>query len=261
MKHKKNQRPLTLPKDCSWLYGTHAVERALANPARSCIRLVIAPASAWSEESLDALKRSRPNLEISKEDREFFQLTFGSQAAHQGIALCVKNLPMKGIEELIDDTRNQVFVVLDQVTDPQNVGAILRSCAAFKIDALILPELNTCPLDSPVLAKNASGALEVVPIVTITNLARTLNYLKKQSFWCVGLDEAGEDITPKTALDGNLVIILGAEGKGMRRLTKECCDFLIRLPTSEDFATLNVSNAAAVVLYEVRRRGLLRSAT
>jgi 23S rRNA (guanosine2251-2'-O)-methyltransferase len=261
MKHKKNQKTHSIPKDCAWIYGVHAVERALANPERSCLRLVIGPSSPFPDETLDELRRTRPNLEISREDREFFQLTFGPQAAHQGIALCAKNLPMKGIEELVDSSRNQVFVVLDQVTDPQNVGAILRSCAAFTIDALILPEMNTCPIDSPVLAKNASGALEVVPIVTITNLARTLDYLKKQSFWCVGLDETGEDLTSKTALDGNLVIILGAEGKGMRRLTKECCDFLIRLPTSEDFATLNVSNAAAVVLYEVKRRKLLCATT
>ncbi|MGN6670159.1 MAG: 23S rRNA (guanosine(2251)-2'-O)-methyltransferase RlmB [Candidatus Nucleicultricaceae bacterium] len=259
MKHKKHTKPAQLSKDLGWIYGTHAVERALQNPKRQCLKLILGPSSPLEEHEIAEIKRTHPTLEIVKEDREFFNIQFGPQATHQGIALLVKNLPVLGIEEMITPDRAQVFVVLDQVTDPHNVGAILRSCAAFQVDALILPDMNACPTESPVLAKNASGALEVVPIVTVTNLARTLDYLKKNGFWCVGLDEMGQDLGSKTKLEGNLVLILGAEGKGMRRLTKENCDFLIRLPTTQDFATLNVSNAAAIVLYEMRRQNLLCS--
>lgn len=259
MKQKKQTKPVHLSKDLIWIYGIHAVQRALLNPERQCLKLFLGPSSPILDHDLTEIKRARPSLEIVKEDKEFFNIQFGPQATHQGIALLVKNLPSYGVEEILTPDRKQVLVVLDQVTDPHNVGAILRSCAAFNVDALILPDANACPIESPVLAKNASGALEVVPIITVTNLARTLDYLKKNGFWCVGLDEMGEDLGQKTKLEGNLVLILGAEGKGMRRLTKENCDFLIRLPTAQDFATLNVSNAAAIVLYEVQRQNLVCS--
>lgn len=259
MKKRKSFKPTSSSKEYAWIYGVHAVERALHNPKRHCLKLVTTTACPWDEVTLTSIRQMHPELEWAQEDRAFFIDLFGPNATHQGVALQVKQLPELSLEELVDASRPQTFVILDQVTDPQNVGAVLRSCAAFGVDALILPDMNTCPIDSPVLAKNASGALEVVPIIRITNLARTLDFLKKEGFWCVGLDETGDPMTSTTPLQGNSAIILGAEGKGMRRLTRECCDFLIRLPTSEEFATLNVSNAAAIVLYEVRRQNLLCS--
>jgi 23S rRNA (guanosine2251-2'-O)-methyltransferase len=176
------------------------------------------------------------------------------------MALAVEPLAELAIEDVIDrvgpppaaGTISQIVVLLDQVTDPHNVGAVLRSAAAFGALALVLPEHGAPPVTGT-LGKAASGALEHVPIIRVVNLVRAIDRLKSAGFWCVGLDERAERPLAALKLEGRIALVLGGEGEGMRRLTRERCDLVARLPTGGAIASLNVSNAAAVALYELVR--------
>jgi 23S rRNA (guanosine2251-2'-O)-methyltransferase len=178
-------------------------------------------------------------------------------AVHQGIALLADSLPAVAIEDIVERAgamAEAALVILDQATDPHNVGAVLRSAAAFGASAVIVPD-RRAPDITGVLAKAASGALETVPLVRVTNLARAMGLLKESGFWCVGLDPEAERTLAEARLSGKIVLVLGAEGEGMRRLTRETCDLLVRIPMAAGIGSLNVSNAAAIALYEIARRG------
>jgi 23S rRNA (guanosine2251-2'-O)-methyltransferase len=240
-----------------WLFGRHAVAAALGNPARRCRRVL---ALAETEEDVASLvagaRASVPAGGVEILERRALDGLLPAGAVHQGMALAVEPLPAADIDDVLDAAgaapAPRLLVVLDQVTDPHNIGAILRSAAAFGALALIVPEHGAPPVTGT-LAKSASGALEAVPLVRVTNLARTLDRLKEAGYWSVGLD--GEAPASLAALDlpDKIVLVLGAEGSGLRRLTREHCDFLARLPTRGAWRSLNVSNAAAVALYELTR--------
>ncbi|AIL13230.1 hypothetical protein IM40_06540 [Candidatus Paracaedimonas acanthamoebae] len=244
----KNQDSAT-HKNTFWIYGLHAVKAALLNIERQCYKVVYLQDSLLNELDLSG----RPHLSIEKVDRQKFHSLFPEGAVHQGVAILVNRFEEKGIESLEYVEDSCVVLTLDQITDPHNLGAILRSAAAFGAKALILPDRNTPDENSPIVAKTASGALEWVSILRVTNLARALEKMKEYGFWHVGLDEKGSTLLADLNLTGKTNIILGAEGEGLRRLTQESCDFLARLPTSSHFSTLNVSNAAAISLYECIR--------
>jgi len=245
----------------SWIYGRHAVRAALANPARRLHRLVATADLAEDARSWLKEAKARPlrAIEVETLERGRLEALLPEGAVHQGLALQAEPLPPTFLEDVIaemppaPEAGAAVVVVLDQVSDPQNVGAVLRSAAAFGARALVVPEHGTPP-STAALAKAASGALEQVPLVRVTNLARALDKLKEAGFWCVGLEESGEKPLAELDLSGRVALVLGAEGEGLRRLTRERCDFLARLPTRDPLASLNVSNAAAVALYEVARR-------
>ncbi len=261
-----SRRPPSGAKETGiWLYGGHAVRAALANPRRRCLRL-IATAEAGKR-----LVSAVPEAEKSRETgpstpaaetvaREQIDRLLPEGAVHQGLALLVEPLPQPTIEELLtagrdsqESGRRQVIVVLDQVTDPQNTGAVLRSAAAFGAVALITTRRHAAP-ESGALAKAASGALDYVPYLQISNLARALDALKAAGFWCLGLSGDAEATLAEADPGGPLVLVLGAEGAGLRRLTTEACDVMARLPTRAPIDALNVSNAAAVALYELLGR-------
>jgi len=229
-----------------WIYGRHTVTAALANPLRIAHRLLI----AGKIKTPTALR----NLPVERTSRDELEALVGAGAVHQGMALLVDSLPAINCEEICAGTaENALVVVLDQVTDPQNVGAVMRACAAFGAAALIAQDRYTPPVTGA-LAKAASGALEHVPLVRVPNLARALCQLKRAGFWCLGLESAAATPLVDAASSGRTALVLGAEGKGLRRLTRETCDTLTHIPMGNSVDSLNVSNAAAVALYALVHR-------
>lgn len=227
-----------------FIYGIHPALAALANPRRTVLR-VIGTANALARLAENGARLPSPPQEVTPRDLDRL---LGAEAVHQGIALEVAPLePL--LVETVRDAR--LIVVLDQVTDPHNVGAILRSALAFGADA-VLSTARHAPEETGVLAKAASGALDRLPLVSVPNLARALGHLADFGFFRIGLDSEGPT-TLEAALHGDrIALVLGAEGKGLRRLTREHCDAVARLPMAGPLASLNVSNAAAVALYAVR---------
>lgn len=232
-----------------WLYGIHAVAAALANPRRKCLRLVGTPAGLASI-ALSAGGIKAEPLEARDLDR---LLPHG--AVHQGLALLAGELPSPELETAcarIEGEAN-IVLVLDQVTDPHNVGAMLRSAAAFGARAVITTDRHA-PAETGVLAKAASGALDLIPFVRVGNLARALEQLAAWGYWRIGLADQAEHELAALDLGSDIALVLGAEGAGLRRLTAEHCDVLAALPTRKSMPSLNVSNAAAVALYDLARR-------
>jgi len=223
------------------LYGWHSVRAALENPSRR-IRKIIVTGNA-----LRRLRESGAGLPVEPEvvRPEEFLAHLPADAVHQGILAEADPLPAPAIEELNPEG---IVLVLDQITDPHNVGAILRSAAAFAVTALITTSRHS-PEATGVLAKSASGALEHVPIVVIPNLARGLEALKAHGFLIVGLDSDTELDLAAAPLRLPLALVLGAEGKGLRQLTRATCDALAKLALPGRIKSLNVSNAAALALH------------
>jgi 23S rRNA (guanosine2251-2'-O)-methyltransferase len=232
------------------LYGWHTVAAALANPRRT-IRKISATENAARRLADEGLTLPVAP-EIVRPDAIAARLS--PDAVHQGLLVEADPLPSLDIDELADEG---TVLVLDQITDPHNVGAILRTAAAFAVGAVITTARHS-PEATGVLAKSACGALDLVPIVTVQNLARALADLKARGFLTVGLDSAGETDLSVASLREPLALVLGAEGKGLRQLTRETCDIRARLDLPGEIKSLNVSNAAAVALYAAG--AVLRSA-
>lgn len=228
-----------------WLYGRHAVSAALGNSARRIHRLWLTKAG---EERLGPVRAGIP---IQPVEAEQLARLLGDEAVHQGIAAEVNPLEGWTIEDALENPpADAVLLVLDQVTDPHNVGAILRTAAAFGVHALVLAR-DHAPTEGATMAKTACGGLEIVPMVYVTNLARAMEQMKQAGFWTVGLEGEAKQTLHAHGLSGRLAVVLGAEGKGLRRLTVENCDLLARLPIRAQMESLNVSNAAAIALYEL----------
>jgi 23S rRNA (guanosine2251-2'-O)-methyltransferase len=189
-------------------------------------------------------------------DRASLDRALPQGAVHQGVAVLAEPLPEPDLDEVLDGLAaagSASILLLDQVTDPQNVGAVLRSAAAFGAAAVVTLRHHSPPMTGA-LAKAASGAAEHVKLVRVGNLAQAIERLKASRFWCVALDGAAEQDLSATDLAGRVALALGAEGPGLRRLTRERCDLAARLPTSGPIGDINVSNAAAVALYECARQ-------
>jgi 23S rRNA (guanosine2251-2'-O)-methyltransferase len=227
------------------LYGWHSVTAALANPARR-IRKLLATENAVRRLAEDGIALP-VEPELVRPDALAARLT--PDAVHQGLIAEADPLPSPDIAELPE---TGIVLVLDQITDPHNVGAIMRTAAAFAVNAIVTTARHS-PEATGVLAKSASGALELVPLVLVQNLARGLAALKERGYFLVGLDSAAPDDLSALKLHAPLALVLGAEGKGLRQLTGQTCDHLARLDLPGAIKSLNVSNAAALALYIASR--------
>ena len=230
------------------LYGLHTVAAALSNAARRCHRLL---ATRNAQHRLSAMVPAHlladvPTDEVNSADLD---RRLGSEAVHQGVLLLAARLPPVALDSALDA---QLLVALDQITDPHNVGAILRSAAAFRLDGAIMTARHCPPLEGA-LAKAASGALDAMPIIETANLARALGELAQAGFTLVGLDAEAPHALETDCPPGRTVLVLGAEGKGLRRLTRERCDLLCRIASADGLESLNVSTAAAVAFYAARQ--------
>jgi 23S rRNA (guanosine2251-2'-O)-methyltransferase len=228
------------------LYGRHAVEAALANPARSFRKL-------WVTREIAQKFHMPPDITVEIGEAPDLARLVPADAPHQGLVLEVEPLEPVFLEDVLAEPAKGPILVLDQVTDPHNVGAILRSAAAFGAAAIVTQDRHAPP-ESGALAKAASGALEVVPWVRVTNLARALGQIGEAGFWRIGLAGEAQATLAEALTPGPIALVLGAEGPGMRHNVGEHCDVLARLPISARVESLNVSNAAAVALYAVAVR-------
>ena len=248
-KHKNPHKDRKTLADSSqlYIYGSHAVRAAVDNPQRHIKNLYLTENAA--HELAETLAKRNIRAQISKPQQLASLLP--PDAVHQGMVLETAPLPEPDLADLA--ASGKLLLLLDQVSDPRNVGAILRAAAVFGAGGIILPRRNSPP-PSGALAKTASGALEVVPMVPVTNLARALETLHKAGYMSVGLDERGDTLIGDVPKDRPLAVVMGAEGPGLRRLTRETCDMLARLPVADDagFATLNVATATAVTLYALK---------
>jgi len=227
------------------LYGIHTIAAALANPGRKLGRLRVTD----NAETRLADGIAARGLTVERVTPRDLDRLLGPDTVHQGALLETEPLDVPDVDELAElAAGGQPLLVLDQVTDPHNVGAVLRSCAVFGASGLVMTRRNSPPLDGA-LAKSASGALELVPVALAQNLARTLDELKAAGVLVVGLDGEAPGLLEDEVLTGPVALVLGAEGKGLRQLTQETCDRLCSIAAGGPIASLNVSNAAAVALH------------
>lgn len=230
------------------LYGLHTVRAALANPTRQKFDLLI------TDNAMDRLKvdpRQYAPLAAKITEPAELKRILGAEAVHQGVVLEVAPLPTVGLDQL---RQGALLLVLDQITDPHNVGAIMRTAVAMDVSAIITTSRHSA-LETAVLAKSASGALDMIDHIQVGNLSRAIEELSAQGYFCIGLDSDGPAPLEQTFQQGpnNLfALVLGAEGLGLRQKTRQTCDALARLDMPGAIKSLNVSNAAAIALYAAR---------
>ncbi|MEK7800827.1 MAG: 23S rRNA (guanosine(2251)-2'-O)-methyltransferase RlmB [Pseudomonadota bacterium] len=237
------------------IYGIHAVEAALNNPERTIHKIYVTETA--EDMAYELIKAANKNGRDHKPpvllEKQTFDRALPKDAVHQGIGVDCDPLQDVYLPDIINRAANKaksVILLLDQVTDPHNLGAVIRSACAFGADAIIVqsrhaPELNA------LVAKTASGAMEHMSVVYETNLARAIENLQEHGYFALALDERGEKTIGEAPKYQKTVLVLGAEGPGLRPLVRDKCDILVKLPTSGNFSSLNVSNAAAVSLYAV----------
>ncbi len=231
------------------LIGIHPVKEAL-EAGRALDRVLIAKGAGGPrvQELVDLCRRQKVNLRF--EPREALDRAAGGNGRHQGVVAFGAEKSYTELEEVVG---HELIVVLDGVEDPHNLGAILRTACAAGAGAVVIPERRAVGLTETV-AKAAAGAIEHVPIVRVTNIAQTLEKLKKQGYWIYGLDERGERSYAEAEFDPKSVLVLGAEGHGLHENVRKGCDFLLRIPMTGPIPSLNVSVAAGVVLFDWKRQ-------
>ena len=234
-----------------WIYGFHTVLAALKNPKRKIKRLVTS--KNFSLPPIEKIEKKQILAENLSNTELKALLPEGS--VHQGIACLVDTLRTPTLEcfcENFSDIKNACVIILDQVTDPQNIGAVIRSAAFFGAQAVIVKDRNTPPITG-VIAKAASGGLEKTLLIRTTNISRAINLLKQKGFWCIGFDSGAKTNFESLKISQPTGIVLGAEGYGLRKLVRQSCDQLVKIQGNGELKDLNISNAAAIALYEIKK--------
>lgn len=239
-----------------WVYGLHAINSLLKHKPDSILKLYVQ--KGREDERLQSVLDNAITLGLPIEPCSRAELDEKAKAVHQGVIALCKPIKLEKTEgflgELIKNLDHPAFLlVLDGVTDPHNLGACLRSAEAAGVDAVIVPK-DKSALMTPIVRKVACGAAEIVPFITVTNLSRCLQNLQKQGIWVIGTAGEAEQNLYQTDLKGPLALVLGSEGKGMRRLTRENCDSLLSIPLAGEVSSLNVSVSAGVCLFEAVRQ-------
>ncbi|MFP3011917.1 MAG: 23S rRNA (guanosine(2251)-2'-O)-methyltransferase RlmB [Rickettsia sp.] len=232
-------------KNCYYMYGKHPVFSALNNPKRQIENILC------TREIFDTNKKLIGTRSYEIVNNDILSKLLENQT-HQGIAAKVRPIFSYNLEDVDIKNPKCKIAILDQITDTQNIGAIIRSAAAFDINAIILPQDNS-PNESGSIAKAACGTLELIPIIKVTNLRSCMNYLKKHGFWIIGLTGSTNDYFTDKLISDKMALVFGSEDKGMRRLVEETCDYLATIPISKRVKSLNVSNAASIIFHSLHK--------
>ena len=241
-----------MKKSSFLIAGKHAVTEALKNSNRKVLRVFL------TEDSKKKLNKDNENLELLKDIKLFYKthkeldrLCSKEQISHQGLIAEIEHLEKRNIKDFINSAENEkeiTLAVLEEVTDPRNIGSIIRSAASFNIDGLIVKE-RIFPSESKLLYKSASGCMEHINIFEVSNINTTLKYLKTKNFWVCGFDKNGEKDFTKHDWEGNNILLFGSEGYGLKHQTLKNSDFLLRININKKIESLNISNSAAVVFH------------
>ena len=238
-------------KSSFFIVGKHAVTEALRNPKRKVLRVFL------TEESKKIIHRSSPNKNLLSNKKVYFKTKkeldkycSKDDLLHQGFVAEIEHIENINLKEFVKSKQNINFVCLDGVSDPRNIGSIVRSAVSFKIDGLIVKERNF-PKDSKLMYKSASGCMEHVNIFQVSNINSTLKNLRAKNFWVYGFDAKGKKNFTDIKWEGNNILLFGSEGFGMRKHTGKYADFFVKINISEDIESLNISNSAAIVFHHL----------
>ena len=243
-------------KTSFFIVGKHAVTEALKNPQRKVLRVFL------TEESKKNIHRENPNKNLLKDVKIYFKTKKeldkyckNEQILHQGCVAEIEHIEDKILKEFIKKKNNITFVCLNEVTDPRNIGSIIRSAASFKIDGIIVKERHF-PKESKLMYKSASGCLEHINIFQVSNINSTLKFLREKNFWVYGFDSKGEKDFTEIEWKGNNILLFGSEGFGLKKNTEKYTDFLIKIKINKNIESLNISNAAAIVFHHITKKTL-----
>ena len=238
-------------KSAFFIVGQHAVIEALKNPKRRVLRVFL------TEESKKNIHRNNPQLNLLKDIRVYFKTkkeldkySTKENLLHQGYVAEIEHLEKPILKEFIKEKNDITFVCLDGVTDPRNIGSLIRSAASFDIDGVIIKERNF-PSESKLMYKAASGAIEYMNVFEVSNINSTLKNLKDKNFWVYGFDGKGDKNFTKIEWKGNNVLLFGSEGSGMHKHTIKYADFLVKIEINKKIESLNISNSAAIVFHHL----------
>ena len=238
-------------KSSFFIVGKHAVISALKNPKRKVLRLFL------TEESKKSIYRESQKINLLKDikihfktKKELDKYTTRDQLLHQGYIAEIEHLEKLVLKDFIKNKNNLIFVCLDEVTDPRNIGSLIRSAASFNVDGLLVKERHF-PSESKLMYKCASGCIENLNIFEVSNINSTLKYLRENNFWIYGFDSKGEKKITNIKWEGNNVLLFGSEGFGMRQHTKKYVDFLVRIDINKNVDSLNISSSAAIAFHHI----------